>query len=92
LRLLSMLLYGPVFLGFAFIGFCRSGMKVRLLAIHFIVVMIIGFAIYIEPRYLVTSQLQLIPLLIIGLDAAVNYYKGRTARSSYQTVSTEKQA
>jgi hypothetical protein len=78
LRLLSMLLYGPVFLGFAFVGFWRSGMKARLLAIHFMVVMIIGLAIYIEPRYLVTSQLQLIPLFVIGLSASLNYYKGRS--------------
>jgi hypothetical protein len=65
LRLLVMILYGPVFLGLACIGFLRCR-KARRLAVPFAVMMTMGFVSYIEQRYLIASQLLLIPLFVIG--------------------------
>ena len=65
LRLVVMILYGPVFLGLTFIGFLRCG-KARRLVVPFTVMLIMGFVSYIEQRYLITSELLLIPLFVIG--------------------------
>ena len=65
LRLLVMILYGPVCLGLALIGFLRCK-KARRLAVPFAAMMIMGFVSYIEQRYLIASQLLLIPLFVMG--------------------------
>ncbi|HEX8774585.1 MAG TPA: hypothetical protein VF735_13510 [Pyrinomonadaceae bacterium] len=70
LRLLVMILYGPVFLGLALIGFLRCR-RARRLVIPFAVMMTTGFVSYIEQRYLIASQLLLIPLFVIGAESLI---------------------
>jgi 4-amino-4-deoxy-L-arabinose transferase-like glycosyltransferase len=67
LRLLTMVLSGPVLLGGALTGFLRSK-RARLLIVPFVLISIIGFMAYIEQRFLIGPQLLLIPLFIIGVS------------------------
>lgn len=68
LRLITMFLYGPVLLGFAYLGFLHSNGKARILAVHFLVMMALGFVVFIQQRQLIASQFLLIPLFVMGIS------------------------
>lgn len=68
IRVLVMLLYGPVFFGLVIAGLWRNFKRENiLLVIPFVIMVGVGIVAYIDQRHLVLSRLLLIPLLILGL-------------------------